>query len=64
MRLATLTSIIDCLTETAQVCAFGNELAPQAVGVFVGADLLGGMRITEPDVDLEAARKFGMAGGA
>jgi hypothetical protein len=51
-----------CLTGVAQIGALGQERAQEAVGVFVAATLPGGVRIAEPDVDLQAARQFRVAG--
>src|SRR5512134_2921530 len=50
------------LTGIAQVRALGHELAQEAVGVFVRAALPRGVRIGEPDVDLEAAGQLRVAG--
>jgi len=41
---------------------FGDSLAQQTVGVLIGAARPVGMRIAEPDVDLQPSRQFRVAG--
>lgn len=50
------------LAQRRQIGALGQELAQQSVGVLVAAALPGGMRIGEPDVELEPLGEFTMTG--
>ena len=47
------------LGELSEVCALGQELAQEAVGVFVRPTLPGRMGVTEPDVDLQPTGSSG-----
>src|SRR5680860_510050 len=45
------------VTDLAEVCAFGIELADEAIGVLVGAALPGAMRMCEVDLDVRVLGK-------
>src|SRR5680860_398534 len=45
------------VTDLAEVCAFGIELADEAIGVLVGAALPGAMRMREVDLDVRVLGK-------
>ena len=52
----------DGLAEGGQIRALGQELAQQPVGFLVATPLPGGVRVSEPDIELEALGQFAMTG--